>query len=308
MGTALSGTMLAYRPFGGTMTTLRLPDFLLIGTMKSGSTSLFNWLGTVPGVTLPTEKEPRFFSSDAAFARGLGWYADRFPTAGVTGEASVEYTAPSLASVAAERAAQLVPHARLLCVLREPLARTRSHYRHEVQRSREHRTFLQSLDDPAAPYLPGSGYTHCLEPWYERFPAEHLCVVRFEDLTGPDEAAWRRILAHLGLPEAPRPDRALNVTESKAQYTPLMKRLYANRAALRAAAMVPRPLRRMLRGGLLRDDDAYRELLASSKAAVPDWVHDRLAAGVEGLDKVTGDPTLAWAVRTPAGGQGVLPA
>ena len=91
----------------------RLPDFIIVGALKSGTTTLFRWLATHPGTSLKT-KEPHFFSGEAAWGRGIDWYRSLFEAAGddvVTGEASATYTSMAAAPIAAARIAEVVPGA-----------------------------------------------------------------------------------------------------------------------------------------------------------------------------------------------------
>src|SRR2546423_5079540 len=94
-----------------------LPNFLLIGAMRSGSTTLHASLSTHPEVFMAQPKELHFFVEERNWERGVYWYARRFAagaTAKARGEASVTYTQhPQLAGVA-RRAASVVPRARLI--------------------------------------------------------------------------------------------------------------------------------------------------------------------------------------------------
>ncbi|HVM40035.1 MAG TPA: hypothetical protein VM618_04550, partial [Acidimicrobiia bacterium] len=101
----------------------RLPDFVIVGSMKSGTTSLFQYLGLHPGVGLPARKELDFFVAHRNWRRGEGWYRSQFaPVADglVTGESSPNYTMRHLFPGVAERMAAVVPDARLLYVVRDP--------------------------------------------------------------------------------------------------------------------------------------------------------------------------------------------
>ncbi len=73
----------------------RLPDFIIIGAMKSATTTLHGLLASQPGVFMSTPKEPCFFSDDEVWARGVGWYASLFeaaPAGALLGESSTHYT------------------------------------------------------------------------------------------------------------------------------------------------------------------------------------------------------------------------
>lgn len=282
----------------------RLPDFLIIGTMKSGTSALFEWLVARDDVHRPVQKEPNFFSHDRVWAKGTRRYEGVF--AGSTrdqlvGEASVSYMDPAYAGTAARRASEVLDEPRLVCVLRDPVERLRSHYRHEVQRGRERRSLLEALADPANPYVRRSRYARALEPWIDAFGLQALCAVRFEDLTGPHEDAWQRILRHLGLPLAERPTDSHNVTASKGQFTGLMRLLW--KAGLtHAPAFLPPAARRIGRRALIREGTGYHQRLEESRRSVPADVVDHLADDAAALPGLLADPSLRWpSVAEPRG-------
>jgi hypothetical protein len=274
----------------------RLPDFVVIGTMKSGSTTLYRWLERHPGCALPAIKEPNFFAHDTAWRRGLEWYADLFAAVDdqhVTGEASVTYTDPRYAATAASRLRDTAPAARLVCLLRHPVERLRSHYRHELQRGRERRPFGVAVTEPGNPYVARSRYAACLEPWVRHFPPAQLCVVRLEDLVGDDGATWERVLTHLGLTLVARPDEVFNVTGDKAQFTGLMRLLW-ERGALPNSRRLPQPLRRVGRRLLLRNGGRYAARTAGAADALPDDVVAPVWEDVARLPTLVGDVSLSW--------------
>src|SRR5947209_1159841 len=130
-----------------------LPDFLIIGAQKAGTTSLYRYLAAHPDIVASTRKEVHFF--DINFWRGEWWYRSLFPLRrrlqrrpplrnrpAITGEASPYYLFHPFAP---ERAAQLLPDAKLIVLLRDPVERAWSHYRHEVANGRETMTFPDAL-------------------------------------------------------------------------------------------------------------------------------------------------------------------
>ncbi|HEV2894458.1 MAG TPA: sulfotransferase, partial [Actinomycetota bacterium] len=136
-----------------------LPDYLIIGAQRAGTTSLHRYLIQHPGVrtTLRT-KGVHFF--DTAYGRGMSWYASRFPTKltawyvarrhGVelrTGEASPYYLFhPHVPA----RVAEHLPQVRLIALLRDPVGRAYSHYQHEVARGFETLSFEEAIEaEPA---------------------------------------------------------------------------------------------------------------------------------------------------------------
>ena len=99
----------------------RLPAFLIVGAMRSGTTSLARYLASHPDVLFAPQKEVHFF--DRNFHRGVAWYASQFagdPTLRLAGEATPSYMYDELA---VERMSHTVPHAKLIAVLRDPTER-----------------------------------------------------------------------------------------------------------------------------------------------------------------------------------------
>ena len=271
--------------------TARLPDFVVIGAMKSGTTSLFRWLDAQPEITMPSVKEPDFFSDDAVWARGLDWYSGLFadvPGTALTGEASVSYSSPGGSERAAPRIAATMPGARIVYAVRHPVERLRSHYRHDVQRSRQRRTLGEALADPANPYAGSSRYASRLRPYLDAFPAEQVCIVRFEDLVEPGGAGFGQVLEHLGLPARPSPGEAHNVTADKVQYTRVMLRLWEG-GRLNSVKRVPAPLRRVGKRLLTRRRHSRAEtLVASADGPLPAAVLEDLATEAEALNAMAG--------------------
>jgi Sulfotransferase family len=178
-----------------------LPNFLLIGAMKAGTTSLYRYLREHPQVFMPPEKELHFFAAPERWSRGRDWYEARFAAAAdgavAVGEASPTYAMyPEFAAVP-ERVAALLPDARLLYTVRHPIERMRSHYLHQVRRGREHAPIERALvADPR--YLDTSRYALQLERYLDRFPAERLLVITAEELRDDRLATVGRVLEFLG--------------------------------------------------------------------------------------------------------------
>ena len=117
----------------------RLPDFVIIGAMKSATSTLVPVAPRATrrphGVAEGDELLRRSRSRGTGASTGIGTFFADAAEGQLTGEASVIYTSPEYADVAAERMAAAVPQARLIYIVREPIARLRSHYRHEASAS-----------------------------------------------------------------------------------------------------------------------------------------------------------------------------
>lgn len=200
-----------------------LPSALIIGAQKGGTTSLFNYLVRHPDVLPPIGKEVHYF--DLYYARGDRWYRGRFPygyrlRGGVlTLDASPYYLMHPLAP---ERAARLVPDAKLIAVLRNPVDRAFSHYQHEVRAGREVFSFAEAIAkeperlageeerlraDPGYysfnhrryAYVRRGLYFHQLCRWLEHFPRSQLLVLQSERLFRDPAAATGLVQEFLGL-------------------------------------------------------------------------------------------------------------
>lgn len=195
-----------------------LPDFLIIGAQRAGTTALYEYLRRHPGIAGPAWKEVNFF--DVHHRRGEAWYRGHFPmrSPAIVGEASPSYL---LHPLAPQRAAALVPEVRLIALLRNPIDRALSHYHHEVDLGREPLSFEEAIEreeerlrgelermlrDPAYlshawwnhTYLARGRYAEQLERWLAAFPREQLLVLTSEELFDEPGGAYARVLDFLG--------------------------------------------------------------------------------------------------------------
>jgi hypothetical protein len=198
-----------------------LPQAMIIGAMKCGTSSLHNYLTQHPGVIAPLRKEVHYF--DVRFDQGELWYRANFGRVGEPGlnlDSSPYYLAHPLAP---QRAHALVPEAKLIVLLRDPVRRAYSHYWHERDKKRESLSFEEAIAaEPARlgddeqrlargeirqsrahqhfSYLARGRYAEQLDRWWRHYPRERLLVLRFEDLARDPLAVLDRTLEFLGLP------------------------------------------------------------------------------------------------------------
>ena len=123
-----------------------MPDFLFIGAQKSGTTSMYDYLGQHPSIVQASKKEVHFF--DTKYYKGRRWYRSHFPTKlqlqyKITGEASPSYL---FYPGSARRIRQHLPEARLLAILRNPVDRAISSYFHQQQKGVEPLTLQKALN------------------------------------------------------------------------------------------------------------------------------------------------------------------
>ena len=150
---------------------------------------------------MASPKEPQFFSRDATYQRGLGWYAQLFADARpgqVLGEASTCYSRHAKYPLAATRLHQHLPHARLVYLLRHPVERLYSHYVFSMQCLGKVMTFEEFLkqDDEA---VDASNFIAQIEHYTRLFNESSLQCVFHEDLFGDSSENLRQLLVFLGL-------------------------------------------------------------------------------------------------------------
>jgi hypothetical protein len=255
------------------MSEERLPDFVIIGAMKSATSTLYQWLRARPDVHMAWPKETNYFAVPKSWERGLEWYRGQFSDAAedqLAGEASVIYTSPQYGDVAAERMAEAIPNAKLIYIVREPIARLRSHYRHEAQRHRETRSLIECLSEPGNTYLGHSLYHARLEPYARLFPRERILVLRFDDLVSSPNPAWFEAQRFLGLPEHEAPGTAHNVTAEKTQWTKTLLWMREHGVFTFArAAKLPTPIRKAGKRVFTRGGETFRGVLDESDSSIP---------------------------------------
>lgn len=232
-----------------------LPDFLIIGAMKCGTSTLQVQLAAQEGVFMTTPKEPNFFSDDAVWARGRNWYEGLFATAAagqLKGEASTHYTKLPTHPRTLERMQQVLPSApRLVYMIRNPLDRAVSHLVHEWTEARMPADPERAFADH--PELVDYGrYGMQAAPFVAAYGADRIQLTSLERLTAEPEAEFARICDFLGIEGAAwRADIApQNVSAERVRKLPLHGLLVANpvATALRRA-LVPKALRDRIRRG-----------------------------------------------------------
>lgn len=238
----------------------RLPDFVIIGAMKSGTSTLQAQLAAQPGIFMTTPKEPNFFSDDAVFARGPDWYSSLFAAAGpedLRGEASTHYTKLPTYPHTVARMADLLAAPKLIYVIRNPVERAVSHYIHDWSEGR-------TECDPATAFqrhpelVAYSRYPMQLAPFIDRYGPDRIHLTSLEQLAADPDKELQRIGAHIGAPAPLVWDHAMaakNVSASRFRHLPLHQLVVRNPVAraLRRT-LVPKDMRRRIRKTRARTD------------------------------------------------------
>jgi hypothetical protein len=201
----------------------RLPDVVVIGAAKAGTTTLHVLLDAHPEIAMARWKEPRFFADPGNLAWEGRYRAQFEPEARFVGESSTAYTrAPAVPGVP-ERMAALVPRARLVYLVRDPVQRALASYVEERYHGLEPRTVdeaFSDLEDPYNPYVAASRYAEQLELFLAHYPREQVIVESLDDLSIDPVATGARVFDFLGVdPHAVdvRPQQ-LNDRSTKVEY------------------------------------------------------------------------------------------
>jgi hypothetical protein len=207
-----------------------LPDFLIIGAQKCGTTTLYDLLATHPAVAPAYQKEVHYF--DRYYNKGLLWYKANMPrekarkaaqAAGrtfITGEAAPSYIYHPLA---AERVKRTVPRAKFVAILRNPVDRAYSHYQKEIARKDEKLSFADAiaqedsrLQDKFEKILQTGHHSHNwwhygyknrglyaeqLERWFRLFPREQFLILTTEEMAADTVGTLNQVCRFLGIEE-----------------------------------------------------------------------------------------------------------
>jgi hypothetical protein len=184
-----------------------LPDFAVIGGAKCGTTFFYHLLTKHPLVEPAAFKEPHYF--DLLFDEGIEWYRQCFPKPKskngrrtITGEGTPGYLFNPLVP---ERMAEVVPQARLIALLRNPVDRTYSAYHHRARNREQGQTFEETveacLDGPSPGFLSLGIYVDHLLRWSEFFPREQMLVLKSEDFFEHPRETMKLVLHFLDLPD-----------------------------------------------------------------------------------------------------------
>lgn len=226
------------------------PDFLIIGAPRAGTTWLKRALSHHPDVMM-LAGEPQFFAMTSAL--GPDYYVGRFAMTGarflrrdrkereparpiqpIHGEKSTTYLSMSESQISL--CAALYPKARIICLVRDPIARAWSHIKHdglgrfgEQLRKLHEQPYWQSLDA----YVRHGRYERHLGRWARRYPPEQIHLVDFARLATDTDAVYREVLTHIGAavdPTTQAPERVHHSSDSEPpeRLKAFLERAYAN--------------------------------------------------------------------------------
>lgn len=261
----------------------RLPDFLIIGGMKCGSTTLYDYLNEHPRVFMSKYKEPSYFSDDKVFCRGEDWYRSIFDQATphqLCGEASTSYSRCEEYRFAVKpetwvnylsapsRIAAAIPDVRLIYIMRHPIERAYSHYSFLMQADAmmsfekalmHHKTIIET-----------SRYIDHIRRYLEHFSQEQLLLVILDDFEQDPEGELDRIQRFLGLEPMPLGRETIRSNPAGSAYA--MERVNRWINAMRSQPILKAAIKKMA------PEDLRRKIIArTSEALANGFLGRRLA-------------------------------
>jgi hypothetical protein len=218
---------------------LRLPDFIIGGAPRSGTTWLYSLLDRHPDVAMakPITPEPKFFLVDHLYAKGLAFYSDTWfasvdPSL-VGGEKSTDYLE---SATAAHRIVRDLPDVKLVFILREPVDRAYSNYLWTKMNGIETEDFATALAleeerERTLPerwrfarpfsYFSRGLYADLLAPYMRHVPVDRRLILKFEDIIDAPEALATALHRFLGVAERPADARGLGVINPSEKELPV---------------------------------------------------------------------------------------
>ena len=200
-----------------------LPHFIVIGAAKAATTWIQTQLQSNPAIFMP-DPEPHFFSREyrKGEAHYRAWFAEAPARATIIGEKSADYLSdPRVPS----RIAGLVPNARLVVQLRNPIERAYSDYKMYFRRGLVDGTpekYLSSPNNEYPRFLLDGLYGQHIRGWLDHFPREQILAFRFEDVKSDPRTIVEQVSRHIGVEPVFDHDLAKRrENDSKARILPL---------------------------------------------------------------------------------------
>ena len=211
-----------------------LPNLIVIGAQKCGTSVLHYYLSLHPEVSMSKPKELNFFIEERNWPRGVDWYRAQFdPEAHVRGEASPNYTAYPQHDGVPERMHGVVPDAKLIYMIRDPLERIAAHWVHNYAKRREKGTLAETLVHPNTSYVTRSKYAMQLERFLAHYPKEQILVFQQSELRHQRMETLRKVFEFIGVDadfNHPRFEQERHQTSGKTRVM----------SAIRQVATIPR--------------------------------------------------------------------
>jgi Sulfotransferase domain len=279
------------------MTAGLLPNVLIVGAPKCGTTSLHHYLDAHPSIAMSDVKELDFFADEENWARGIDWYRSNFLVdAPLRGESSTSYTRGAVADEVARRVAEVLGAPKIIYLVRDPIARIRSDYHQHRVVGVETRDIETALAEPDNRYVEASRYGSRIAPFIDQIGRENILVETQERLLGDRHGALGRIFRFLEVDDDvdnPEFERMWEQSEGKGWAYGLGWRV--RQRGIRLPPALRWPAQRLQRSSLFGGAATTARPPELSTAA-RERLRIELAPEAERLVQLTGLPIDEWSI------------
>lgn len=281
-----------------------LVNLFVVGAMKSGSTTLHEYLDRHPEVCMSSVKEPGYFVPELWKNKPDSAYEGLFVSSAgerYFGESSTHYSKFPTYEGVPERIYEYNPSARIIYIMRHPIRRLISHYYHalrDVDFYGETRPILKAIKkDPM--YIAYSDYAAQLEPYYRLFGKDQVHVLTFEELVANPQAELNSMMQWLGLSTFDVEERKIQANQTpqrfrRARGVGLLNRLRHTRAWDRISSRIPKSIRRM--GVRLAESPDSRKLSDGEERALWRTLTPVFVRKVEALEHLSERKYRIWSL------------
>ena len=275
-----------------------LPNFVIIGAAKAGTTSLYHYVSSHPEAFMPPRKELSFFCEEFNWKLGIDWYQSHFlggDSAVALGEASPRYTVFPLYRGVPERMSHVIPDARLIYLIRDPVDRMQSQYLDNVIHGLERRPVEEAFSvNPF--YLTSSRYALQIEQYLPYFDRSQILIIRSDDMRRDRTRTLSRVFDFLQIdPDWRTPvfdQEFLKMSERRAPRR-IFRKLWYSSLTRRLGPVFPRSIKDRLRAATSSEVDSE---LASLTPTFRRHLEDELRDDVRRLYDLCDDGFDGWGI------------
>lgn len=280
--------------------TGQLPNLLIIGSQKSGTTSLHTYLSYHPEIFMSKEKELGFFVGQNS-KKSVDWYRSNFKTdKPIRGESSMIYTHCTKLPNAAQKIYELIPDAKLIYILRDPIERVLSQYSHFQADDREGLPFERAIyETKHHGYIERSQYFMQLSAYLKYFRKEQILIFSTESMESDKRQTLAKVFRFLGVDntfDTPLFDRRLNVTARKRVKNRLGRAIASLRPVKKLCEVAPKlgfPFSPYAHWPWPFSDPVTKPVLTPQ---LRDRLISEILPDIEKLREYTGEPFSEWSI------------
>jgi hypothetical protein len=278
---------------------LALPNLIIIGAQKCGTSGLHYYLGLHPEVSMSQPKELNYFIAERNWGRGPEWYSRHFdPAARCRGESSPNYTAFPQHMGVPERMVGVLPDVKLIYIARDPIDRIAAHYVHNYAKRREKGDMRDTLLHPNTSYVARSRYFSQLQRFLEHYDRDQILVIENNDLRSDRAETLRKVFDFAGVDtgfEHPKFEAVRHSTSRKKRATRMGMRVQKMSRST-WGSRIPRRAWLALDVALPLSKPISKPPREELEAALGDEVLEVLHEDAERLRAFTGRKLAGWSV------------